>query len=179
MPETLKCVRAGTRLERSRTKETNTVSHQPVRGSQNRLFILDRARPGDDREVMVAKGALRHADDRVMLVHLAAGQLVGLGDPNQLEDTGKNLERPGINRAGIASDSDRRSRGPWHRVRCQAHLADRVQDPVYLGRRGVAVHHNEHRVFLFGSRKLACRHGVQRRFDESLSIVWKGAPAAQ
>ena len=68
------------------------MSHQPVGRAQDRLFIFNRARPGNDREMLVAKSSLCEPNGRIVLVHLATGQLVGLGDPDQLEYARQNLE---------------------------------------------------------------------------------------
>ena len=57
---------------------------------------------------------------------------------------GRTSSVRGIDRAGVARDPDRRPRGAGHRVRRQAHLADRFEDPLDLVRRGVALHHDEH-----------------------------------
>ena len=59
-----------------------------------------------------------------MRVHLAAGELVRLGDPEQLKHAGQDLERPGVDRAGVAGDPDRGTGGAGHGMRRQAHLAD-------------------------------------------------------
>src|SRR5262249_23356844 len=76
----------------------------------------------------------------------AAGELVRLGDADQLQDAGQHFERARIDRGDVAGDADRGARGPGQRVRRQVHPPDGVEDLVDLLRRGVAVHDDEHGV---------------------------------
>src|SRR5262249_55169859 len=99
---------------------------------------------GEDREAALAEGALGEPDDGVVLVHLAAGQLVRLGDPDQLEHTGEDLEGPGIDRRGGPRGPDPRPRGARHGVRRHAHTPDRLRGPVGLVRCRMGLHHGEH-----------------------------------
>jgi hypothetical protein len=82
--------------------------------------------------------------DGVAFVHLAAGELERLGDPNQLEHAWEHLERPRIDGADVAGDADGSPRCPRQRVRRQVHLLDRGDDPLDLFRRGMAIHDNQH-----------------------------------
>ncbi len=52
-------------------------------------------------------------DDRVLLVHLAAGELVG-GLVTRISSCtpGRDLDRPGIDRAGVSRDPDGRAGMP-------------------------------------------------------------------
>ena len=104
-------------------------------------------------------------DHGVVPVHLATGELVRLGDPDQLEDAGQHLEVPGIDRPGIARDPDRRPCGTGHGMRCQAHLGESPRGPDRPGRGGVALHHNEHGLDFPGAA--ACR--PQAPFEGTIS----------
>ena len=123
------------------------MRHQPFGSAHSHLFVLNRARAGDDREMAIAEGPLSESNGRIMGVHLATGQLVRLGDPDQLEHARQDFESPRIDRAGISRDPDGCSRGTRHRVRRQAHLANRVDDPLNLVRRRMTVHDDEHQTF--------------------------------
>ena len=87
---------------------------------------------------------LRQVDDRVRRVHLAAGELVRLGDADALLDAGEHFERARIDGAGVAGDADGGARRAGHRMRRQVQQLDRVDDTGNLFRGGPGLHDDEH-----------------------------------
>src|SRR5207248_432303 len=72
--EPLEGMGAGPRLERAGAEEADAAGHEPVGGAEDHRLFFDRARAGDDRQVAHAEGALRQPDDRVVRMHLVAGE---------------------------------------------------------------------------------------------------------
>jgi hypothetical protein len=78
------------------------------------------------------------------LVHLAAGELVRLGDADQYEDAGQHLQGARAHGADVAGDADGGARGAGQGVRREVHAPDGGEDLFDLLRRGVAVHDDQH-----------------------------------
>ena len=140
----LERVRARARLERAGPQELHALRHEELGRLEDHRLVLDRARPGDDRERPRADGSLRERDDGVVAFHLAAGELVRLGDADRLLDARQHLEERLIDGAGVAGDADGRARRAGHDVRGQSLRLDDFDDPVDLRVGGVRLHDDEH-----------------------------------
>ena len=121
-PQPLEGVRAGPRLERPGSEEPHAAGHQPLGRAEDHRLVLDRARPGDDREVPAAElpCGSRTTVSCACISRLAS--LYGLVTRSSSMHAGQDLQRPRVDRARVAGDPDRGAGRAGHRVRRQAHL---------------------------------------------------------
>src|SRR5262245_18685422 len=84
------------------------------------LAALDRAWPGDDRQLGVADRSVAGTDNRFVGSQIQRNQFVRLCYANHFRHTGKDFETPTIDWDFIDSNADRRPRCSWHGVRAEA-----------------------------------------------------------
>jgi hypothetical protein len=78
-----------------------------LRGLEEHLPVLDRAGAGHDDDLIAADGDVADADDGVLALNLAGGQLVGLAHPHHLDDARELLEQRRLELAGADDGDDR------------------------------------------------------------------------
>ena len=116
---------------------------RPARRQQLRL-VLDRARPGDQREAVAADRYPADVDHRVVRVELAPDQLVGREDRLDRLDIGMMLEAEFGQHPLVAEGAEHDPLAARHVKRFQPLRLDPGEQFVDdLGRR-VGLHHDDH-----------------------------------
>ena len=165
LAQALEGVRARARLEGPAPQQARPSRLDAARHGERLLERLDRARAGRDHELPAAHRHVPDVDDRVLRLHLAGDELVGVGDGDDLEDAGQALEDGSVDRPPVAGDADGRALRAGDRVGLEAAGLDRPHDTLDLLRLRVLPHHHEHR--LGASRRVrgkpGCYHAASRR----------------
>ena len=84
------------------------------------------------------------AHDRVLLLYIAANQLVGLRDPDDFRDAGEFFEVALIDSATIAGDADGGTLGAGHGMGAKAQQLNLFADGLNFFRRCLRFHDHEH-----------------------------------
>ena len=145
--EPLERVRARPRLERAAPEDGGARRLHRLGGLEQLVARLDRAGPGRDRERAVADRDVADADDRVLGVELARGELEGPGRPGHRLDAGEHGEPVGQAlhpRAALAEDGHDDVLAAAVLVRREAFLEDRAANGVQLLLGRPDRHHHEH-----------------------------------
>jgi hypothetical protein len=118
----------------------------PIWIREGLLAALDRAWPGDDGDVPSADRRIRarEADHRVLFLHVAAYQLVGFGDLDDLRHAGHLGQRILLHRPLVSSNADGGPLRSRHRMRPIAQPFDPIADRLHLFDRRVRLHHYQH-----------------------------------
>ena len=80
------------------------------------------------------------ADDGVFFLHVAAGELVGLGDADDFGDPGELFEIAAVDFALVAGDADGGALGSGERMGAKTQLLNMVADRLNFFRRGLRLH---------------------------------------
>ena len=83
-------------------------------------------------------------NDRVLLLYIAADQLVGLRDPDHLRDAGEFFEVALIDGAAVAGDADGGALRARHGVGAKAQQLNLFADCLDFFRRCLRFHDHEH-----------------------------------
>ena len=84
------------------------------------------------------------ADDGIFFFDLAAGQLVGLGDPDDLSHPRERFEVAAVDLTRVAGDADGGALGSREWMGAETQLLNGLADRLDLLRRGLRFHHNQH-----------------------------------
>jgi hypothetical protein len=122
--ESLERVRRRPRLVRAAAQDVGAGRTHRLGDRQGLIGVLDRAGPGNHREVAAADRHAADADHRRLVLRLATDQLVGVGDRDDFEHPGQALEQHRVERLAVAGDADRDALGTRNRVGAQAERLD-------------------------------------------------------
>ena len=106
--QALKGVRRGAGLVSAAAEELRAGRGHLLGDGEGLFAAFDGAGPGDDGQVAAADGGVGSgkADDGVFFLHVAAGQLVGLGDADDFGDAGERFQVAAVHFALVAGDAD-------------------------------------------------------------------------
>src|SRR5262249_28728758 len=110
---------------------------------------FNRARSGDYRRLRSADLGVPNPNYRVVMLQIAADQLVWLSHPDCFSHAGQVLELAGIQWARIAGYPDGGPVRPRHRMTLESQPPDDVKDPLNLVGGGVRTHNYEHNDSLY------------------------------
>ena len=104
----LEGIRRGARLVRAAAEELRPGCATASAAAKACSAAFDRAGAGDDRQISPADRRIRagKADDRVLFLHIAADQLVGLGDLDDFRHARHLCQRILLHRALVSRDAD-------------------------------------------------------------------------
>ena len=160
----LKSVGRTARLEGSSAQKTRAHGFNALGDGEDLLAVFNRARAGDDRNLLAAyRGAVGKLDYRAFRTKCAAGQLVRGTDAVYVEHARKNLEFAQVQSGG-------RSHASQNRLGCAGCAMD--VDPRLL-------HHFDDGIYLFfGSLLLhGYNHFLFPVSGASAPVPWPGATA--
>jgi hypothetical protein len=146
--ESLKRVGRSAGLVGTAAKEAGAGGLQLFGNGEALLLCFDSAGAGNHGDVPSANedvpGRSRDFDDRVLFLHIARNELVGLGNRNAFDDAGHGLEGAEVDGAGIAGDTDGGATGAGNGVGFQAEGFDAFADGTNLFFSGVRLHDDKH-----------------------------------
>ena len=141
--EPLERVRRRARLERAAAEHRHALGVDDARRLERLLARLDRARPGDEAEVVVAEPAPARLDHGRVAAELARDELVRLQDRQHLLDAGEALERQRREQLALADRADHGRIAPVADVRARARLLQPRDDLVHLLGGRLRAHHDQ------------------------------------
>ena len=142
--QSLKCVRGSARLTSTAAEEFRAASTHRLGNRKRALAAFDRARPGNDGELIAPDTCLAYLDDRFFRPEIERHELVRFADPNRLRHARQVLELNRIERPLIAGQTNRRPGRSRHDVGTETHFANRVGDPGDFLFGGARFHYDEH-----------------------------------
>ncbi len=136
----------GARLVRPAAQELRSRPGYLLGYRKSLLPALNRAWSGDHGNVLAADRGIRarEADHRILFLHIAADQFVGLGDLDYFGYAGQLRERVLLHRTLVSRDADRRPLRPGHGVRPVSERFDPLTNGLNLLGRRLRLHNYEH-----------------------------------
>ena len=145
LPEALEGVRARARLVGAAAEEARAARGDRARRGHDLVARLDRARPGDEAEVVAADLAPVDLDDRALVrAQLGGGELERLQDRDDLGDAVVALEAEAGDVLAVADGADHRHLLPARGMRSSAAGLDAGDDGLHLLLGGRRLHHDHH-----------------------------------
>src|SRR5438067_4568691 len=106
--------------------------------------ILDRAWPGDHRQLVAANRRVPHPHHRLVRTEIEGDQLIRLADPDRFRHAGHVLEPRRIDRARVARNANRGAGRARHNVGTIPELFDHFDDGRDLLLGGARFHYDQH-----------------------------------
>ena len=140
--EALECVRRCARLVGAAAEELRAGGRYLLGDGEGLFAAFDRARTGDNGQRAAADGGIGagEADDGVFFLDVAAGEFVGLGNPDHVGNAGKIFEVAAVDFTLVAGDADGGALGSGERMGAKTQLLNMVADRLNLFRRGLRLH---------------------------------------
>src|SRR6185436_957107 len=147
----LERVGRGARLERAAAQHAGAALRDAAGALEGLLGGLDRAGAGHDGERPAAHPHVAaYLDDRVLLLEVAARQLVGLQDGDHLLDARERLEVRRVHLPFVADDADHGGLLPFGHVRLEAVRLDLLEHGTDLLHGRARLHHDDHHLAPLG-----------------------------
>ena len=143
LAEALEGVGRGARLEGAAPEDLRPLGRHVAGGLHQHLDALDGAGAGHHHDLVAADGDVSDPNRGVARLPLAAGQLVGLGDLDDLLDARQVGESLAVGVGVAADDADHGAVLAVRDLRCQPELADLLDDGVDLGGRRLVGHDDD------------------------------------
>ena len=149
LAEALERVRRGARLVGAAAEQRGAGGRHGAGGGERLVARLDRARPGDEREVLTADLSSLDVDHRSLAVaDLRRGELVRLEDRHDLGDARSTLEAEARHVLAVADRADHGDLLAARGVGAGADRLDPVDDGLDLRFRRPRLHHDHHLLLL-------------------------------